>query len=147
MRDVQQDTKNSLSISDTISGSDIKLFYRMPTTEERVRYQSGLFTRKGKKPGVNVELRLYMGLKILSGFEEAALVNGKYVGGFGYGGKPIASDQASANYRADWKDLLKETAADIILALAISVFEGVGLAKAEDGEEEENLPLATSSGD
>lgn len=136
MRDLEESNENELVIDDTISESKIKLFYRQPTTEERVRYQQNLWERKGKKVLVNAEMRLGIGLKILTGFRE---------GDFGYAGKPISSDPKSPNYRADWKELLKKTSADIVIALAVAVFEGIGMSAKEEEEDEEELPLAKSS--
>lgn len=135
MRDLEVSEKNELVIDDTISGSKITLFYRQPETEERVRYQQNLWERKGKKVLVNAEMRLGMGLKIMTGFKD---------GDFGYAKKPISCDPNSPNYRADWKELIKKTSADIAIALAVAVFEGIGTST-ETEDEEEKLPLVSSS--
>jgi hypothetical protein len=116
MRDLTKSDRNKLVINDTRSGTEIELYYRNPTTQEEIEYQSKLIKRKGKKVLINAfETRLQMGLKILTGFRE---------GDFGVDGKPISSDPSSPNYREDWKDLLKEYAADIVTAFAFAVFEG-----------------------
>jgi hypothetical protein len=115
MRDLTKTDKNILKIHDGRSDTDIELYYRNPTTQEEVAYQSKLFRRQGKKLLINAyETRLEMGLKILTGFREGA---------FGISGKPISSDPQSPEYRKDWKELLKENASDIITALAFQIFE------------------------
>jgi len=73
MRDLAKTDKNVLTINDTISGDKIELYYRLPTTEEMVDYQSHMFRRQGKKLLINAfETRLNYGLKILTGFREGA---------------------------------------------------------------------------
>lgn len=103
-------------IHDGRSGTDIMLYYRNPSTQEEVRYQSKLFKRQGRKLMINAyDTRLEMGLKILTGFRE---------GDFGVKGEPISSDPQSPHYRENWKELLKTHAADIVTAFAFQVFEG-----------------------
>lgn len=116
MRDLTRSDKNKMVINDARSGSEIELYYRNPTTQEEVEYQSKLFKRQGKKVLINAfNTRLEMGLKILTGFRE---------GDFGIEGRPIASDPQDKNYKENWKELLKETAADIVTAFSFTVFEG-----------------------
>lgn len=116
MRDLAKSDTHKCVIQDAISGSELELYYRMPATQEMVQYQSKLFKRQGKKIFINAfETRLEMGLKILTGFRD---------GDFGIAGKPISSNPASINYHEDWKELLRETAADIVTAFAFTVFEG-----------------------
>lgn len=116
MRDLKKTDRNVLKINDMVSGSELEMYYRLPTTQEMVSYQNRLIKRQGKKVLINAfETRLEMGLKILTGFKE---------GDFGVDGQPISSDADSPNYREDWKDLLKETASDIVSTLAFAVFEG-----------------------
>lgn len=115
MRDLTKSDKNQLIIHDGRSGTDIELYYRNPTTQEEVSYQSKLFRRQGKKLLINAyETRVEMGLKIITGFRE---------GDFGIEGKPISSEPQSPAFREDWKELLKENASDIITALAFQIFE------------------------
>lgn len=116
MRDLKPNDKNKLVINDARSGTAIELYYRNPTTSEEVAYQSRLFKKQGKKMLVNAyETRLTYGLKILTGFRE---------GDFGIEGKPISSDPVSMNYREDWKELLKDNAADLVTSFAFAIFEG-----------------------
>lgn len=143
MRDLTRSDKNKMIINDARSGSEIELYYRNPTTQEEVEYQSKLFKRQGKKMLINAfSTRLEMGLKILTGFRE---------GDFGIEGKPIASDPQNPNYKENWKELLKENAADIITAFSFAVFEGARIDTGTEmdfesvGEAEEIIPFPKSS--
>ncbi len=143
MRDLTRSDKNKMVINDARSGSEIELYYRNPATQEEVEYQAKLFKRQGKKVLINAfSTRLEMGLKILTGFRE---------GDFGIKGKPIASDPQSPNYKENWKDLLKDSAADIITAFSFAVFEGARLDTGIEtdfeiaGETEEIIPFPKSS--
>jgi hypothetical protein len=84
---------------------------------------------------------LKFGIEIITGFDEGA---------FGYDGVVISSDPASPVYREDWKELLKETAADIVTMVAHIAFDGVKAEKGDAGIEfegeaaEEVLPLGRS---
>ncbi|MBT9169275.1 MAG: hypothetical protein DDT19_02631 [Syntrophomonadaceae bacterium] len=135
MRDLNKSDKNKIVVHDAVSGSELELYYRTPTTSEMVQYQSKLFRRAGKKILINAfETRLEMGLQILTGFRD---------GDFGIDGKPISCNPNSENYREDWKELLKETAADVVTAVAFTVFEGARTDVSELeyalGEEEEKV--------
>lgn len=143
MRDLTRSDKNKMVINDARSGSEIELYYRNPTTQEEVEYQSKLFKRQGKKMLINAfSTRLEMGLKILTGFRE---------GDFGIEGKPISSDPQSQNYKENWKELLKENAADIITAFSFAVFEGARIDTGTEmdfesvGEAEDIIPFPKSS--
>lgn len=141
MRDLKQSDQNTLIIKDAISGTDIELTYRLPLTSERVAYQNRLVSRRNGKIQVHaVEARIEFGLKILTGFRE---------GDFGFDGKPISADPQSPNYKENWKELVRATAADIINAFAFVVFEGASVntdAETDTGEEVgEGHPLESPS--
>ncbi len=143
MRDLTKSDKNKIIIHDTRSGSDIELYYRNPTTEEEIAYHNKLLKRQGRKMVLNIfETRLEIGLKILTGFRE---------GDFGLNGKPISSDPQSPNYCENWKELLKENAADIITAFAYAVFEGTradtgtGFEIEFESEDEDIIPFQKNS--
>ena len=124
-RELKRSDNNKLRIADTRSGSEIMLFYRNPTTDEEVSYRDGLFTLQGKKTVYKpYESRLALGQKIVTGFRE---------GDFSVDGKPLSSDPTSPSYYADWKQLLVDTASDLLMALATAVFEGALLV--EDGKD------------
>jgi len=143
MRDLKPTDKNELVVHDAISGTDIVLYYRLPTTSERIAYQRALIRKTGKKVVLRAgEARQEFGLKILTGIRE---------GDFGYDGKTISSDPKSERYRDDWKQLVGETAGDLVEVLALTVFEGARTATAptdfDFDEGEEATPLPTTSGD
>ena len=140
MRDLDVSATNKIVISDARSGTEIELYYRNPTTQEEVEYQSKLYKRKGNKLILHPKVKVDLGLAILTGFRE---------GDFGVAGKPISSDPESPNYRKDWKDLLGRMASDIISTFATVVYEGARVASDTDVEietaiEEDILPLARS---
>jgi hypothetical protein len=111
--------ENKLILQDNLSGSEITLFYRMPTTQEVNAYANGMVTRKGNKLQRTLgEMRQLHGTKILTGVGEGSfgrMVEGKVV--------PLSSNPASANFDQDWKRQVAEQAPDIVEALAIHVFE------------------------
>jgi len=127
MRDLETSDRNIITISDARSGTEIELYYRNPTTQEEVEYQTKLYKRKGNKLLLNPRVKIDLGIQILTGFRE---------GDFGVSGKPISSDPNNSNYRPDWKDLVKRTAGDIISTFATVVFEGARVASDTDVEVE-----------
>lgn len=128
-------------------GEDVTfdLFYRRPTTEEIVAYNSRLFVKKNGKVHNNVvPTRIDFGTRILTGFQD---------GIFTVGGKPVSSDPGSLDFYPDWKNLLKGALAGTVANFAFRVFEAVSEAQQLDqedllaGEEEageETPPLAKS---
>ena len=120
--------KNTLRINDNIGGGEIELYYRNPTTAERVAYSNESVSRSGRKVKMSVgDTRAKYGPKILTGIREGDFVDAE--------GRPIASDEESPNYRPDWKDLISEHAGDLVQLLAASVFEAAAeLAEDEDLE-------------
>lgn len=115
-RDLQQSDRNELKIRDAISGDELAVYYRLPTTTERIGFQKGCYKEKnGKLVNQTVAARAAYGELILTGIRE---------GDFVFGGQPVSSDPVSPNYRADWKDLVKATAGDLLITLGLHVFEG-----------------------
>ena len=125
------DELNELRIRDNISGSTIVLYYRMPTTEEVVRYTNDLIKRRRNKVISQLgETRQKYGSMILEGFRKGDFekrVGKKYV--------PLISDPDSKNYDSEWKEHVKKYAADLIELLAVHVFE----APAETEDEESDI--------
>lgn len=121
--------KNTLRLFDNIGGSTIELYYRMPTTKERVDYANATVTRKRNKILINSgEARLTFGAKILIGFAAGAFIDKD--------GQAFSSDSDRSDYRADWKELLCKYAADLVSLLASFVFDGS--AEIEIDEEDED---------
>lgn len=117
MRELKTSDRNTLTVFDRRSGTEIELYYRSPSSREEALYQARLVKKKGKKILMNAfETRLSFGLAILTGIRE---------GDFGVDGKPISSEQGSPNYCAEWKKAVEEGASDIVRHLAVTVFEGV----------------------
>lgn len=117
MRDLKQSDHNKMILEDPISGSKITLYYRLPTSTDRVEFEAASYRREGTEVIDNTpQARVDSALKILTGFSE---------GSFGYGGEPISADPASPHYREDWKDLVRETASDLLSALSLKVFMGL----------------------
>lgn len=113
------DELNEMRFQDNLSGTEIVLLYRMPTTRERIAYTNESFQRKGRKL-INraVQTRMKFGLAILEGFREGdfeAQISGEW--------KPIASDPGAENYNPTWKDHVEKYASDLIEYLAIRVFD------------------------
>ena len=141
MRDLKKSDRNRVVLQDTVSGTEIGIYYSTPTATQVKSYRQQSVRRKGNKVVVdNFGPALSFGLEIITGFDE---------GVFGFDGKPISSDPASPNYREDWKSLLAETAADIVTMVAHIAFDGVKAGKGDaefefEGEAEEILPLGKS---
>ncbi|HNR12063.1 MAG TPA: hypothetical protein PKM59_01985 [Thermodesulfobacteriota bacterium] len=112
--------QNELRINDSVSGDVITLFYRIPTTEERVAYQKAMFARKRNKVETHIpETRQKYGKKILTGFKEGDFYKLD-------GDKKVffSSDPASPNYDPDWMNLICTYAMDLLEFMALQVFEG-----------------------
>lgn len=105
-----------MAIQDPVSGSVITLYYRRPTTEERVAYQVSVFQMEGGERRLRLgETRLRFGLVILEGFEAGDFVLQEK-------GQKISLDPAR---HPDWKERLEEEAPDLVSYLAQQVFEGL----------------------
>ena len=127
------DELNELRIQDNISGSDIVLSYRLPTTAERAAYANESFRRRGNKVETRVvETRLKYGKLILSGIRE-----GDFEVKLGDTYRPIASAPGSEHYAADWKELVAAHAGDLLELLAARVFDG---SASLDGPQSEEIP-------
>ena len=128
MARIMDDGLNTLKMWDNISGSELEVYYRPPTTEERAAFSNESIQRtRNKLLFRTAQARQKFGLKILSGIREGDFIVKK-------GGKdvPIASDAKSANYEANWKELMMKYAADIVELLAAHVFEASAEALNED---------------
>lgn len=142
MRDLKRSDRNRVVLNDTASGTKIGMYYATPTAAQVKAYRSAAIRRKNGKVLVdNFDPALKYGLEIITGFDEGA---------FGYDGVTISADPSSPNYRADWRELLRETGADIVTMVAHIAFDGVRAGGGEEeevvfGEEaEDSPPLATS---
>lgn len=127
MRDLKPSNKNVLRIVDPMSASTIELYYRTPTTSERVAFETAAFTREnGSVVDRSNEAKIEAALNILTGFS---------AGSFGYDGRPISADPADPGYREDWKALLAETAGDILSLVGSFLFLNIRVARGGDADD------------
>jgi hypothetical protein len=110
------DEPQTLTVRDPVSGTVITFYYRIPTSEERVAYQTSVFRIEGQRGQMRLgETRLKYGLEIVTGFAPGdfyLIKEGQEV--------PLNPEEDS-----DWKDHLARYAPDLISFLAQYVFEGL----------------------
>ena len=115
--------RHTLAIQDPVSGSVVTLYYRGPTSEERVAYQLSAFRFEGGERRFCLgETRLKFGLEILTGFGEGDFQIRE-------DGQEVPLDPAR---HPDWRERLAEHAPDLVAYLAQQVFEGLRLASREE---------------
>ena len=117
MRDLDDFTDNELTIRDAKTGGECTLFYRDIETEDLVEYRSISYKKQGGgKVKINItKAQLHMALKIITGFKK---------GYFSLKGNAISSDIKDPEYYKEWKSLLKRKAPELLVVLALQVFEG-----------------------
>ena len=127
MARVLGEERQALRIQDPVSGSVITLYYRRPTSEERVAYQLSAFRLEGGERRFCLgETRLKFGLEILTGFGEGDFQVREE-------GREVPLDPARY---PEWKAALAEHAPDLVSYLAQQVFEGLRVAgRAESGRD------------
>jgi hypothetical protein len=117
--------RHVLAIRDPISGSVVSLYYRRPTSEERVAYQLSAFRLEGGERRFCLgETRLKFGLEILTGFGAGDFV-------ITAEGEEMPLDPA---VHPDWKERLAKEAPDLVSYLAQQVFEGLRVAAPKEQE-------------
>ena len=117
--------RHALAIQDPVSGSVITLYYRRPTSEERVAYQLSAYRLEGGERRFCLgETRLRFGLEILVGFGEGDFL--------------IEEDGATVPLNParhpDWKEQVAKHAPDLVSYLAQQVFEGFRVAGRSEAE-------------
>lgn len=125
MARVLGEESHSLVVHDPVSGSEVTLYYRRPTSEERVAYQLSAFRLEGGRRRFCLgETRLKFGLEILTGF--------------GAGDFLVAEDAGEVpldlEHHPDWKERLGEQAPDLVSYLAQQIFEGLRVVPREEQE-------------
>jgi hypothetical protein len=117
--------RHALAVQDPVSGSVITLYFRRPTSEERVAYQMSAFRLEGGERRFCLgETRLQFGLEILTGFGAGDFLVLEE-------GRPVPLDPAR---HPDWKEQVAAHAPDLVSYLAQQVFEGLRVASREDQE-------------
>lgn len=117
--------RHQMAIQDPVSGSAITLYFRRPTSEERVAYQLSVFHLEGGDRRLRLsETRLKFGLDILMGFEAGDFVIQE-------NGEPEALDPER---HPDWKEHLARHAPDLVSYLGQQVFEGLRVLGRGGGE-------------
>lgn len=117
--------RHQMAIQDPVSGSAIRLYFRRPTSEERVAYQLSVFHLEGGDRRLRLsETRLKFGLDILVGFEPGDFV-------IRDNGEPEALDPKR---HPDWKEHLARHAPDLVSYLGQQVFEGLRVLGRGGGE-------------
>ena len=105
-----------MSVQDPVSGSAITLYFRRPTSEERVAYQLSVFHLEGGERRLRLsETRLKFGLEILVGFA---------AGDFLIQAEGGVQD-LDPEHHPDWKEHLAQHAPDLVSYLGQQVFEGL----------------------
>ena len=113
MRDLKHSEKNSIAIFDKLSGSGLVIYYRTPTTKERIKYSSEQAQNLNTANFENVfETQIGWAEKLITGFSNNS---------FGYDEKPVSSDKESEHYQPDWMKMLKETSSDLLMLFTESV--------------------------
>lgn len=111
--------RNELRVFDNISGSELVLFYRMPTTRETVAYTNALVRRERNRMVIRQgETRMKYGKRILTGIRD-----GDFEVPAADGYVPMSSTPGSAHYLPEWKEKIEEHASYLIEHLAVHVFE------------------------
>lgn len=117
--------RHALAIQDPVSGSVITLYYRRPTSEERVAYQLSAYRLEGGERRFCLgETRLRFGLEILVGFGEGDFLIRE-------NGAAVPLDPAR---HPDWKEQVAKHAPDLVSYLAQQVFEGFRVAGRGEAE-------------
>ena len=114
------------TIVDNLSGSEIELFYSLPTTEQRLKF----LTLVGRNSGTElnhetIEEIIDLGLEIITGFREGDFMREDQAGEW----VPVSTLESSENYYAEWKELMRESAADIIDRFTARIFGNSGEVK------------------
>jgi len=123
---------NLLTIQDNLSGCELGLYYRFPETSERQGYFNGMQKRLGKKVVNNaVANRVKYGKKILTGLRDGDFERRDDAGAY----IPISTDMGNqAHYFEGWMKWMEDNCADILVALAVRVYEFPVLAAAPQND-------------
>jgi hypothetical protein len=123
MARVLGEERQALRVQDPVSGSVITLYYRRPTSEERVAYQLSAYRFEGGERRFCLgETRLKFGLEILTGFAEGDFQIKE-------DDQVVPLDPAR---HPDWRERLATHAPDLLAYLGQQIFEGLRVAGREE---------------
>ncbi len=118
-RKIGKNLKNIFKVRDPQTGDWIALYYRSPNAEEMVSYFSGINRDKYDKEIAERRINFALDRGIIIGFEEGCFEKeaeeGKFI--------QFSSDETKANYDPEWRQCLKDGAADILTIFSSQVFE------------------------
>lgn len=130
MRIIGENVEHEIVMADPVSGSEISIFYRMPTTEERKTYIGAQYKRVEETiEDHSYDARVKYGKKIMTGIGEGQVA---FEGKDDEGESKIiqiSSNPEKEHYRADWKDLIEQYMPDVLWFLSFRVFEGMSIAR------------------
>jgi hypothetical protein len=108
--------RHVMVVQDPVSGAAVTLYYRLPTSEERVAYQLSAYRLEGGERRFCLgETRLKFGAQVLLGFAPGDFLVAEE-------GRPVPLDPER---HPDWRERLAEQAPDLVSYLAQQVFEGL----------------------
>jgi hypothetical protein len=115
----RESTSDLILLRDNLSDSTLGIYYRQPTTKERQAYINRRQVRQGNKFVDNtVANRVASGKLIMTGLRD-----GDFERADGDSYRPISSSPGAENYYPNWADWMEEHCSDVLVALAIRVFE------------------------
>lgn len=108
-RELKISEQNELVIFDSLTGEKIKFFYKTPTTDNKIAYQSAVMNSLTKKGGMEdvFKIQLEWAKKFITGFEP---------GYFFVDGVELTTATPA------WKEIIAETAGDLLIAFAKYLF-------------------------
>ncbi len=134
-REVVDVDENIAEIFDPVCGENLEFTYRLPTNQERVKYQGMITNRKGNVVVTKeYSTQLKGGGWIITGYKKIKEGN-KKVWPFSAKGKPFSSDPTDPSFRPDWKALLTKGAPELVAAVGKIAFTGGVDAKTTQGVE------------
>jgi len=107
---------NEITIYHVASGSKVKLFYTNPDTDLHIMYKSAILNAsvKGKTIEEIQKIQIEFGLKLINGIRK---------GDFILKGKEISSDPSDADYLAEWKEVIKKVAGNLIIKFVEQILD------------------------
>ncbi|MDQ7799563.1 MAG: hypothetical protein RDU76_11590 [Candidatus Edwardsbacteria bacterium] len=121
-RDLARNDNNDLLVNDLVSNDTIMLYYRQPSAEDHITYHARVNKVVDGKMQYDERARLDLAMDLLTGFRKGALT---------VGGKEISCDPQDPDYQENWRELIRDTAADWLMLLATVAYSGARREKKE----------------